>query len=336
MAELQQFYDYLQFERRYSAHTIAAYRRDLTRFCELSQLSKPIDGSAAEMQSFVARLHAKSLSARTIARHLSSLRAYFRFAQRENPQLADPTVGLKAPKPKRKLPNNLDVDRAGQLFSNPQNTSSKPPTTDATTDLPIDLPTGNEANRSKAALRDRAIVELLYGSGLRLSELVGANIEDLDMSNGFIRVTGKGSKDRVVPIGEACMNALQNWLERSTDATTGLPRNTGPLFTARGTKRISPRTVQTRLKQWGQAKLGSNDLHPHMLRHSFASHLLESSGDLRAIQELLGHSDISTTQIYTHLDFQHLAKVYDNAHPRAHSQGEPAEAETKTTDKADG
>ncbi len=330
MAELQQFYDYLQFERRYSAHTIAAYRRDLTQFCELSQLTKPIDGSAAEMQSFVARLHAKSLSARTIARHLSSLRAYFRFAQRENPQLADPTVGLKAPKPKRKLPKNLDVDRAGQLFSNTQNTNATPPTTD----FPTNLPSVAETNRSKAALRDRAIVELLYGSGLRLSELVGANIEDLDMSNGFIRVTGKGSKDRVVPIGEACMSALQNWLEHSTDATTGLPRNTGPLFTARGTKRISPRTVQTRLKQWGQAKLGSNDLHPHMLRHSFASHLLESSGDLRAIQELLGHSDISTTQIYTHLDFQHLAKVYDNAHPRAHSRAESDD--TPATDKVDG
>ena len=300
MAELQHFYDYLQFERRYSAHTIAAYRRDLTRFCELSDLTRPSDGGAEVMQAFVARLHAKSLSARTIARHLSSLRAYFRFAQRENPQLTDPTVGLKAPKPKRKLPKNLDVDRAAQLFDHESHSAN-----------------------SKTELRDRAIVELFYGSGLRLSELVGANIEDLDLSNGFIRVTGKGSKDRVVPIGEACVTALQNCLHAAIDGATGLPRKSGPLFIARGSKRISPRTVQTRLKQWGQAKLGSNDLHPHMLRHSFASHLLESSGDLRAIQELLGHSDISTTQIYTHLNFQHLAKVYDNAHPRAHSHVHP-------------
>jgi len=311
MAELQEFYDYLQFERRYSAHTIAAYKRDLTRFCELAGLSNPSVGSAAVMQNFVAQLHARGLSARTIARHLSSLRAYFRFAQRSQPQLADPTVGLKAPKPKRKLPKNLDVDRANQLFTADATTHTEPTDT---------APTQQTNAKQKTALRDRAIVELLYGSGLRLSELTGANIEDIDMTNGFIRVTGKGSKDRVVPIGEACMQALQQWLAISSDAATGLPRTSGPLFTARGGKRISPRTIQTRLKQWGQQKLGSSELHPHMLRHSFASHLLESSGDLRAIQDLLGHSDISTTQIYTHLDFQHLAKVYDSAHPRAHSK----------------
>lgn len=311
MAELQDFYDYLQFERRYSAHTIAAYKRDLVRFCELAGLANPAAGSAAVMQAFVAQLHAKGLSARTIARHLSSLRAYFRFAQRSQPRLADPTVGLKAPKAKRKLPKNLDVDRANQLFTADAKTHAQP----------ADAPQTKQTNaQQKTAVRDRAIVELLYGSGLRLSELAGANIEDLDMANGFIRVTGKGSKDRVVPIGAACMQALQQWLAMSDDTATGLPRTSGPLFTARGDQRISPRTIQTRLKQWGQRKLGSNELHPHMLRHSFASHLLESSGDLRAIQDLLGHSDISTTQIYTHLDFQHLAKVYDNAHPRAHSK----------------
>ncbi len=318
MVELQEFYDYLQFERRYSAHTIAAYRRDLTRFCELAGLANPIDSSPTVMQAFVAQLHARGLSARTIARHLSSLRAYFRFAQRSQPQLADPTVGLKAPKPKRRLPKNLDVDRANQLFAAGSKTHPK------STQEPTQAPT----TRQKTLLRDCAIVELLYGSGLRLSELTGANIEDLDMTNGFIRVTGKGSKDRVVPIGEACIQALQNWLAISSDEATGLPRTAGPLFTARGNTRISPRTIQARLKKWGQQKLGSNELHPHMLRHSFASHLLESSGDLRAIQELLGHSDISTTQIYTHLDFQHLAKVYDSAHPRAHSK----QADDKTSE----
>lgn len=309
MAELKEFYDYLQFERRYSAHTIAAYRRDLERFCELSGLTKPVHGNAATMQNFVAQLHGKGRSARTIARHLSSLRAYFRFAQRSDPRLADPTVGLKAPKPQRKLPKNLDVDRADQLFTNKAK-SNKPSTS------------------QKIALRDLAIVELLYGSGLRLSELTGANIEDLDMVNGFIRVTGKGSKERVVPIGESCREAIRCWLASTPDAVTGLARDSGPLFTARGSSRISPRTIQARLKKWGQQTLGSNDLHPHMLRHSFASHLLESSGDLRAIQELLGHSDISTTQIYTHLDFQHLAKVYDNAHPRAHSGNANSTQET--------
>lgn len=313
MAELQKFYDYLQFERRYSAHTLSAYRRDLTRFCELAGVSTPALSTPAIMQTFVAQLHAKGLSARTIARHLSSLRAYFRFAQREQPQLADPTVGLKAPKPKRKLPKNLDVDRADQLFVTQSHTSES----------------ASESTKQKTTLRDRAIIELLYGSGLRLSELTGANIEDLDMANGFIRVTGKGSKDRVVPIGESCMQALKSWLATTVEEPTGLLRTSGPLFTARGNKRISPRTVQARLKRWGQEKLGNAELHPHMLRHSFASHLLESSGDLRAIQELLGHSDISTTQIYTHLDFQHLAKVYDNAHPRAHS----AKPDTANGDK---
>jgi len=187
MAELQEFYDYLQFERRYSAHTIAAYKRDLARFCELAALANPIDGSTVVMQTFVAQLHARGLSARTIARHLSSLRAYFRFAQRSQPQLADPTVGLRTPKPKRKLPKNLDVDRANQLFGANSEVQQEP--TDRATAT-------QQTVKQKTALRDRAIVELLYGSGLRLSELTGANIEDLDMTNGFIRVTGKTSCTR--------------------------------------------------------------------------------------------------------------------------------------------
>lgn len=299
MGELEQFYDYLEYERRYSIHTVAAYQRDLQRFCQLLDVATPLEASPEQVQSFVSRLHAKGLSARSIARHLSSLRAYFKFCQRTDPSLADPSVGLQAPKPKRKLPKNLDVDRAAQLFA-------------TKTD-------GKQAD-DPLTLRDIAIVELLYGSGLRLGELVAADIENLDFSNGFIRVLGKGSKERVVPLGGDCMAAVQAYLRATPDPASGLPRTSGALFVARANRRISPRTVQTRLKRWGQTQLGSNELHPHMLRHSFASHLLESSGDLRAIQELLGHADISTTQIYTHLDFQHLAKVYDKAHPRAHSK----------------
>ena len=244
------------------------------------------------------------MSARSIARNLSSLRAYFRYVQRDDPQLVDPTTGLQAPKPKRKLPKNLDVDRASALF------------------VDNDAAAAAVAPGDALIIRDRAIIELLYSSGLRLSELVNADVDDVDQVNGFIRVTGKGSKERVVPIGTECADALRRWLIASAEGLpTGMPRSSGPLFTARTGKRISPRTVQARLKRWGQTTLGSNELHPHMLRHSFASHLLESSGDLRAIQELLGHSDISTTQIYTHLDFQHLAKVYDQAHPRAAEPG---------------
>jgi len=318
VAALDQFYEYLEFERRYSPHTVAAYQRDLSRFCELSGFSPPVSATAADVQNFVAQLHTKGLSARSIARHLSSLRAYFRFCQRDQPSLVDPTVAARAPKPKRKLPKNLDVDRTAALFAN---TTAEP---------------------GVLELRDIAVVELLYGSGLRLSELVAADVDDLDMTNGFVRVMGKGNKERVVPLGSSCKRALANYLAATPDVATALPRTQGPLFIVRGNRRISGRTIQARLKRWGQQRLGSNELHPHMLRHSFASHLLESSGDLRAIQELLGHADIATTQIYTHLDFQHLAKVYDAAHPRAHGNSDDSndthvkiEAETNPVEGSD-
>jgi len=295
MASLERFYEYLEYERRYSLNTVAAYQRDLALFCKLTETEEPVKATAEAVQQFVAKLHARGLSARSIARHLSSLRAYFKFCKKDDSSFSDPTVGVKAPKPKRKLPKNLDVDRAAALF----NSDNK--------DDPL-------------ALRDLAMLELLYGSGLRLSELVNADLPDLDMENGFIRILGKGNKERVVPLGKASQEALKHYLQATPDPQTSLPRTTGAIFVVRGNRRISPRTVQARLKRWGQTHLGTSELHPHMLRHSFASHLLESSGDLRAIQELLGHADISTTQIYTHLDFQHLAKVYDKSHPRAGSE----------------
>jgi len=266
VASLTRFYEYLEYERRYSLNTVAAYQRDLELFCSLTELDEPVQATAEVVKRFVAKLHERGLSARSIARHLSSLRTYFKYCKRDNPSLADPTADL-------------------------------------------------------------AMLELLYGSGLRLAELVDADIPDLDMENGFIRILGKGNKERVVPLGTACVDALEAYLQATPDAQTSLPRTQGAIFIARGNRRISPRTVQTRLKRWGQTHLGTSELHPHMLRHSFASHLLESSGDLRAIQELLGHADISTTQIYTHLDFQHLAKVYDQSHPRAGG-------EKKRTDKS--
>lgn len=302
MASLTRFYEYLEYERRYSLNTVAAYQRDLELFCSLTELDEPVQATAEVVKRFVAKLHERGLSARSIARHLSSLRTYFKYCKRDNPSLADPTAAVKAPKPQRKLPKNLDVDRAAALFK-------------------------SESPDDPLALRDLAMLELLYGSGLRLAELVDADIPDLDMENGFIRILGKGNKERVVPLGTACVDALEAYLQATPDAQTSLPRTQGAIFIARGNRRISPRTVQTRLKRWGQTHLGTSELHPHMLRHSFASHLLESSGDLRAIQELLGHADISTTQIYTHLDFQHLAKVYDQSHPRAGG-------EKKRTDKS--
>jgi integrase/recombinase XerC len=296
MHTLTKFIEYLRSARRYSPHTISAYSRDLERFCALAELEDPQQARPHDVQRFVAQLHGKGLSARSIRRSLSSLRAFIRFCQRDHPAMPDPTALIKAPKGTRRLPKNLDVDRAAQLF--PKSTAAQP---------------------SAVEIRDNAILELLYGSGLRLGELVGANINDLDFENGFIRVTGKGSKQRVVPLGSYCVAALRSYLSSRGIDLTGLTATTAavPLFTARGDNRISPRTVQVRVKHWGRVLLGTNELHPHMLRHSFATHLLESSGDLRAIQELLGHADISTTQIYTHLDFQHLAKIYDAAHPRA-------------------
>ena len=286
-AHLGAFFDYLKFEKDYSANTLAAYQRDLKRFTEMTR--EPADQiGRRHIDSFVARLHSEGLAPRSIQRALSSVRSFFRFLEARRETKKNPAAAARAPKSKNRLPSTLDADQAARLFE-----------FEAKTPL---------------QKRDKAMLELLYGSGLRLSELVGANRRDLDLDDGFITVLGKGRKTRQVPLGRHCIEAIRSWL--AVHPTIGNPGAT-PLFTGRGQARISPRTVQNRLKQLAAKQLGSTDLHPHMLRHSFASHLLESSGDLRAVQELLGHSDLGTTQIYTHLDFQHLAKVYDAAHPRA-------------------
>lgn len=288
---LQGFLRYLQVERGYSIHTVAAYRRDLERFSRETDLPWPQIRSH-HVTAHVARLHARGLKPRSIQRVLSSLRSLYRYLKRHGLAEEDPTVGNRAPKSRRRLPGVLDTDQTAALFAFEAETVLE--------------------------LRDRAMAELFYGSGLRLSELTGANVEDLDLENGFITVRGKGRKERRLPLGRHCVTALERWLSSREDLAAG--SRLVPLFTGRGVNRISPRTVQQRLKRLALRQLGSSELHPHMLRHSFASHLLESSSDLRAVQELLGHSDISTTQIYTHLDFQHLARVYDAAHPRSRRQ----------------
>jgi integrase/recombinase XerC len=282
------FIQHLQVERRYSAHTLSAYTRELDKFT--SHYTKDVLGAHThDITHFTNALHHQGLSAKSIQRALSAVRSFYTYLQHRGLVQSNPAAAARAPKAKSRLPKVLDTDQAAALF------------------------TGTE--QTKLGIRDRAIIELFYGAGLRLSELVGLNIGDLDLQTGLARVLGKGSKARQAPMGRYCINALKLWLAQHPD-----PLPDAPLFTARGRQRISPRTVQGRLKAIAREKLGDDALHPHMLRHSFATHLLESSGDLRAIQELLGHSDIATTQIYTHLDFQHLAKVYDQAHPRAHRQ----------------
>ena len=293
-ADLTRYLDKLAHERRYSAHTIAAYRRDLVRFANQLEIEDLRDCKPHHVQAHVDWLHRSGLAPRSIRRALSSLRAFFKYLERNAAMAANPANGQRAPKVKRRLPRALDADQAARLFAT----------------RPAD----------QVARRDRALVELLYGSGLRLAELVGLDRSDVDLDAGFVDVVGKGRKGRRVPLGSHCVTALREYLD-GLDANRA---SDGPLFVGRGNAHLSPRTVQLRLKRLGVRELGTDALHPHMLRHSFASHLLESSGDLRAIQELLGHADISTTQIYTHLDFQHLAKVYDAAHPRARARSTEA------------
>lgn len=281
------FLHYLAVERNYSNHTIQAYARELLRFqtiygSDLSQ-AKP-----HHMTHFVAELHKKQLAASSIQRALSAVRSYFSYLVNHGVITTNPAAVTIAPKAKRKLPTVLDPDQAAALLNAQQDKDPK-------------------------SIRDNAMFELLYGSGLRVSELVGLDIGHIDLDEGFVRVLGKGRKTRQVPLGSLSIAAIERWLSLHPRVA---PDN--PLFTGRGTSRISVRSVQLRLKSLASQRLDTDGVHPHALRHSFATHLLESSGDLRGIQELLGHSDISTTQIYTHLDFQHLAKVYDDAHPRAH------------------
>ncbi len=285
---VEDFLSHLQIERRMSAHTLDAYRRDLDALVAWTA-SQGIDDLATvhteQLRAFIAAEHRRGLSPKSLQRRLSACRSCYQWLLKHGRIAASPAAGIRAPKAPRKLPQVLDVDEAVQLV-----------------ELPTDAPLG---------VRDRAILELFYSSGLRLSELCALRWRDLDLADGLVTVLGKGSKQRSVPVGSHARKALEDWRRESH----GQPD--APVFPGRGGATITPRAVQIRLQRLAQRQGLFKRVHPHLLRHSFASHVLESSGDLRGVQELLGHADIATTQIYTHLDYQHLAKVYDGAHPRA-------------------
>lgn len=284
---------HLGHERRMSGQTLLAYRRDLERIAawvgerEGGRL-EAMDEAA--VRGYLAGRHRGGASGRTIQRELASLRGFYRWLLREGRARVNPAVGVRAPRTPRTLPATLDADQVCQLL-----------------DRPVD-------DEDPLEIRDTAMVELFYSSGLRLAELVSLNLGDIDLAEGEVPVTGKGAKTRRVPVGTQARAAVRDWLR--VRAALAAPLEPALFVSRRGT-RIHPRTVEARLARWALTRDASRHLHPHLLRHSFATHLLESSGDLRAVQELLGHADIGTTQIYTHLDFQHLAQVYDQAHPRA-------------------
>ncbi len=288
---LTAFLGTLATERRLSAHTIAAYRRDLEdllAFMAREAIGQLGDLDVHAVRRFAAELHRRGLSPRSIARRLSAVRSFLRHRIEAGEIKANVAKDVQAPKAPRRLPKTLDADQVAQL---------------------LELTEDDELT-----LRDRAMLELCYSSGLRLAELIGVDLADLDLADRTVRVTGKGSKARVVPVGRHAIDAIGLWLQ----VRSGLaPAGETALFVSRRGRRVAARTVQQRFRKWSVVQGSAVPVHPHMLRHSFATHLLESSGDLRAVQELLGHASISTTQVYTHLDFQHLAHIYDKAHPRA-------------------
>lgn len=288
-----QFLDYLRDVRQLSPHTLSNYQRDLfclQRYCEEHQVPCAEQLTESDIRAWVSQLHRRGLAGSSIQRSLSAARSFFNYLGRERGRPRNPAASVQAPRNPRKLPKTLDADQVDQYLS-------------FTQDTPI-------------ARRDRAIAELFYSSGLRLAELVAVDINDIDQHSKLLTVTGKGNKTRTIPVGSVALQAIAQWLEVRPPPATAEDDATA-LFTSSRGQRISVRSIQARLKLQGRKSGMRQDVHPHMLRHSFASHMLESSGDLRAVQELLGHANISTTQIYTHLDFQHLAKVYDAAHPRA-------------------
>ncbi len=294
---IDRFARHLEFERRLSPLTCKSYRRDLESFCQWSTRSsiecwRDIDSE--HVRGFSASCYRKGLSARSIQRQLSALRTFFRFLVREKQLKKHPVQEVRPPKSGKRLPENLDADRMARLLN-----------------LPGDSP---------IVTRDRAILELLYSSGLRLSELIGLNLGDIDIADATVRVTGKGNKERILPVGRLALDSLRHWFSlraRVADAAEQA------VFVSNRGRRISPRSVQARVEYWAKRQGIDMRVYPHLLRHSFATHLLESSHDLRGVQELLGHANIATTQVYTHLDFQHLAQIYDRTHPRARLKDKP-------------
>ena len=291
MSAVAHYLQHLAAERRLSPHTVAAYERDLANLSRLTAGKPLAELGLADIRGAIIKLRSQSLAAASVARQLSSWRGFYAFACHRLGYADNPCLGLRPPKAAKTLPDILSPDACARLLQ------------------------GGPAAESGDALqaRDRAMFELFYSSGLRLSELTGLDLGDLDLQSGEAQVTGKGRKTRVVPVGRQALDALAAWLP----LRLALARDTAALFVSQRGARLTPRSVQLRLDRWArQAGLGQH-VHPHMLRHAFATHVLQSSGDLRAVQEMLGHASISTTQVYTHLDWQHLAKVYDQAHPRA-------------------
>lgn len=290
-AAITLFLGHLSSERRLSSHTVSNYQRDLREAANLLEHKPWAQVTAHDIRGLVARLHRQGKSGTTLSRSLSALRTFFRYLMREGLAQDNPAIDIRAPKRGRRLPKALDTDQTQHLLDSPS------------------------ANPGPLGLRDQAIMELLYGCGLRLAELLSLNLDSIDIASAELRVTGKGNKTRLLPVGKPALKAVQQWLKVRSNFTQDPQQHA--LFLSQRGQRLSPSSVQKRLAQHAKERGLSDHLNPHKLRHSYATHLLESSGDLRAVQELLGHANLSTTQVYTHLDFQHLANVYDQAHPRA-------------------
>lgn len=287
---LAEYLKFLNFERGLSPLTRENYARDIKQLLDLSENVALDKLHHTNIRRFVASLHSKGLGGKSIARMLSSWRGFFDYLIQRHGFSNNPALGLRAPKSAKTLPQALSIEQAIKL---------------------VDI-----KNDGLLSVRDHAALELFYSSGLRLSELINLNIDQLDFTEGTVTVTGKGNKTRIVPLGNHAMVAIQEWLKLRANLLTNKPEEKA-VFIGKQGRRISARNIQYRLKAWSVKQGINSSVHPHMLRHSFASHVLQSSGDLRAVQEMLGHANISTTQVYTHLDYQHLTKVYDAAHPRA-------------------
>jgi integrase/recombinase XerC len=293
---IDRFIRHLAFERRLSNLTCKHYQRDLNALAEYGDQYgvsgwKQLDNE--HVRAFAATCYRKGLSARSIQRRLSAARTFYRYLLREKHVKKNPVTAVSAPKSGKRLPGNLDADRMAKL---------------------LDI-----SGKGPIVARDRAILELLYSSGLRLAELIDLDLGDVDLADQTVRVTGKGNKDRIIPVGRYARRAIADWLRLRGEFASAKAK---ALFVSTQGNRLSPRSVQSRVSYWAKRQGIDTRVYPHLFRHSFATHLLESSHDLRGVQELLGHTNISTTQVYTHLDFQHLAQIYDKTHPRARRKAE--------------
>ena len=287
---IEEYKKFISFEKRLSPSSVKSYLRDINELLKLDKDKELKSYTLEDIRKNISTLHSRGLGGNSLSRLISSWRGLFNFLIHQYKFKKNPVLGIKAPKSKKLLPQTLSVDQTVKL---------------------VDI-----KDNSFLGIRDHAILELFYSSGLRLSELVNLNQNNINYDDGTILVIGKGNKERVVPLGSFASKAIKKWLELRKEIY-GLTYENKILFLSKNAKKLTPRAIQYRLKFWAIKQGIPENIHPHLLRHSFASHLLQSSQDLKAVQELLGHENISTTQIYTHLDFQHLSKIYDKTHPRA-------------------